>query len=146
MKYIEANTFTPIYDNLEDRIRLVINYQDISNRVDLMITRSFILDLIPFLEEVVLSNYTDFDVDQEVGSNKNLSKTDSIDLDFYKTVEKLLMKVDASFVKKNAHTLLTLYSKDIVVKALLDKTILINLINSIKSSLPNIKWGISHDF
>ena len=38
-KTILANTFTPLYDELEDRIRIVVNYQDIQNRIDFVITR-----------------------------------------------------------------------------------------------------------
>jgi len=30
-------TITPIYDEIEDRIRLTINYQETQNRIDLMI-------------------------------------------------------------------------------------------------------------
>ena len=44
-KIVSALVFTPLYDQLEDRIRLVINYSDYDNRIDIMITRNFILDL-----------------------------------------------------------------------------------------------------
>jgi hypothetical protein len=48
---IKAQTFTPMYSQSEDRIRLVINYADYSNRIDLWLTRAFLLKLIPTIED-----------------------------------------------------------------------------------------------
>lgn len=42
-KEIVGTTFTPLYNPIEDRICLVINYQDPYARADFMITRSFTL-------------------------------------------------------------------------------------------------------
>ena len=56
-KTIYIQTLTPLYDKVEDRIRLSINYQDIANRIDLMITRAFILQLLPIFEEFIYKHY-----------------------------------------------------------------------------------------
>lgn len=51
MKIKAARTFTCSYDQKEDRIRLVLNYQDAMNRMDFWITRSFLLRLLPLLSK-----------------------------------------------------------------------------------------------
>lgn len=51
MKTRAAKTFTCSYDQKEDRIRLVLNYQEHAERVDFWITRSFLLRLLPLLSK-----------------------------------------------------------------------------------------------
>lgn len=161
---ITAKTFTPIYDELEDRLRFVVNYQDIQNRVDFMITRSFIVNLISTAEEFIAKHYatTDFQsvLTQENKKNsqnqKNeqseenidnvISKTDSVNLELLKTSEELLLEVNFSFDINSKHTLLTLSSKNITAKADLDGFMLMQVFRVLKSSMPFIKWGISYNF
>lgn len=152
-KNITANTFTPLYDELEDRIRVAINYQDIHNRVDFMITRNFILNLIPSAEEFMTSHYgvADFKVAAQADINDNtqnkaLSKTDNVNLDLLRTSEELLLEVNFSFDKDSKQTLLTLSSKNIVARASLDSFMLQQIFKVIKSAVPNIRWGISYHF
>ena len=146
---ITAKTFTPIYDSIEDRLRLVINYQDIQNRVDLMITRSFILDLIPSAEEFIAKYYGELDVEVNTQSEikeRSTSKTDNVNLELLRTNEELLQEVNFSYDPNSKHTILTLSSKNIVAKTELDSFMLQQIIQVIKSSIPYIKWGISHYF
>ncbi|MFA5234823.1 MAG: hypothetical protein WC390_10520 [Sulfurimonas sp.] len=152
---ITANTFTPLYDELEDRIRVAINYQDIHNRVDFMITRNFILNLIPTAEEFMTNHYgvVDFKIASQTQAdinnntqNKAVSKTDSVNLDLLRTSEELLLEVNFSFNKDSKQTLLTLSSKNIVARANLDSFMLQQIFKVIKAAVPNIRWGISHYF
>lgn len=152
-KNITANTFTPLYDELEDRIRVAINYQDIHNRVDFMITRNFILNLIPSAEEFMINHYgmLDFKIAakadiNENTQNKSVSKTDNVNLDLLRTSEELLLEVNFSFDKDSKQTLLTLSSKNIVARASLDSSMLQQIFQVIKSAVPNIRWGISYHF
>jgi hypothetical protein len=148
-KNITAKTFTPIYDSIEDRLRLVINYQDIQNRVDLMITRSFILDLIPSAEEFIAKYYGELDVEVNTQSEikeRSTSKTDNVNLELLRTSEELLLEVNFSYDPDSKHTVLTLSSKNIVAKTELDSFMLQQIIQVIKSAIPYIKWGISHYF
>jgi hypothetical protein len=138
MKKIIADTFTPLYDAIEDRIRLVINYQNIDSRVDLMITRSFILEFLPTMDEFVLNK------DPEVSPSS--TTTDNIDLELYKKQDELLTKVDFAFYQQTQQTQLKLYTKDTQIEAPLDKELLKNLLRVIKASVPYINWGISPDF
>lgn len=146
MKQITVNTFTPLYDELEDRIRLIVNYQNIQTRIELMITRSFILDLIPTLDEFISKYYKYEEIIQKKLNNKNIQKTDGTDLQLYQTKEQLLIKVDISLTNTTKQTQLVFYSKDSKVNAVFDKNMLKQFINQIKTAIPNIKWGISYNF
>ena len=158
-RVLVANTFTPLYDELEDRIRVVINYQDMVNRVDFMITRNFIINLMLSVDGYVLQHYGDeFEIEDNVVINNieknqtsknqksNLEKTDNVNLELLKIKDELLIKLDLSYQADTKNTLLVLTSKYCVTKSLLDSNMLIQLIKSIKSSIPYFKWGISKSF
>ena len=151
MKEIAANSFTPIYDEIEDRLRLVINYQDMPNRVDFMITRNFIINLLPSADEFIIKYYGEDDnTPQEVLSSskleKGLSKTDNVNLELFKTDEELLLEVNFSFDKNSKNTLLRLSSKNITSKSILEPKMLNQIFKAIKKSIPNFKWGLSNNF
>ncbi|MDQ1337514.1 MAG: hypothetical protein QG617_481, partial [Campylobacterota bacterium] len=152
-KNILAKTFTPLYDETEDRLRVVINYQDIHSRVDFMITRKFILNLIPSAEEFMIKHYgvAEFKTtaQSDVGlksQDKSVSKTDNINLELLKTDEELLTEVNFSFNVKSKRTVLTFSSKNIVAKADLDAFMLSQIFQVIKSAIPYMRWGISRHF
>ncbi|MDD5371929.1 MAG: hypothetical protein PHO62_00720 [Sulfurimonas sp.] len=148
-KNITAKTFTPIYDELEDRLRLVINYQDIYNRVDFMITRNFILNLIPTAEEFMARQYgiADFETTPHIETNdKTTSKTDSVNLELLRTNDDLLLEVNFSYDQNLKRTILTLSSKSTTAKADLDGFMLSQIFQVIKSAIPYIRWGISYHF
>ena len=150
---IIAKTFTPIYDEIEDRIRFAINYQDMQNRVDFMITRSFILSLIPSAEEFIDRHYNALasqvatKVEPKVeDSNEAVSKTDSVNLELLRTDEELLLEVNFSFDANTKQTILTFSSKNVVATTALDSFLLLQVFKIIKSAIPHIKWGIAHSF
>ena len=152
MKNIAAKTFTPIYDQVEDRLRLVINYQDIQNRVDFMITRNFILNLIPSAEEFMDKHYMEDTVNTIVEpktkaqSNEGISKTDGVNLELLRTSEELLLEVNFSFNPSTKQTTITFSSKNIQSLAVLDSSMMQQTFKVIKSAIPFLKWGISHHF
>ncbi|MDY0122989.1 hypothetical protein [Sulfurimonas sp.] len=146
---IAAKTFTPIYDELEDRLRLVINYQDIQNRVDFMITRSFIINLISTAQEFIEKHYgvSDFKtLPEQESKDKGTSKTDNVNLELLRTSEELLLEVNFSFNINSKHTILTLSSKNMTAKADLDGFMLTQVFQVMKSAIPYIRWGISYNF
>jgi len=148
-KNITATTFTPIYDELEDRLRVVINYQDIQSRVDFMITRNFILNLIPSAEEFIAKYYgaVDFEISSKIETkDKFKSKTDSVNLELLRTNEELLTEVSFNYDVNSKKTVVTLTSNSIVAKADLDGFMLAQIFQVIKSAIPYIKWGISYHF
>ncbi|MCX6077342.1 MAG: hypothetical protein NTW78_10750 [Campylobacterales bacterium] len=146
---IIANTFTPSYDELEDRLRLVINYQDMQNRVEFMITRSFVLNLIPTAEEFIERNYMHVEpqiIQQAENKNQAISKTDNVNLELLRTNEELLTEVTFSFDINTKLTIVTFNSKNSAAQANLDAVLLSQIFQIIKSSIPYIKWGISSHF
>jgi sugar-specific transcriptional regulator TrmB len=154
-KTILANTFTPLYDELEDRIRIVVNYQDIQNRIDFVITRNFIINLIPAIDEFIEQHYSDnllidndvivdTKIDQE--KNKNLEKTDNSNLELLHLKDELLTKINLSYQPDTKKVLLTCFSNESKSQALLDAMMFQQLIKSIKIAIPYFKWGISHKF
>lgn len=161
MKEIIAQTFTPSYDQTEDRIRLAINYEDAHNRADFMITRSFILELIPTIQEFIFKNYPDEDYDFEINQNTNdlqnipeekkqnseaISATDSANFELYKQDEELLREINLSCDANTKLTTLTLRTQNIVAQAQLNFILLNQVTKIIRTSIPDIKWGISHNF
>lgn len=154
-KSITAKTFTPLYDEVEDRLRVVVNYNDIVNRVDFMITRNFILNLIPSAEEFVLKHYdaepplpqsVTLSSETNVKEDEALLKTDAVNLELLRTEEELLLEVNFSFEITTKQTTLSLSSKNIIAKIVLDQSMLQKIIQVIKSAIPFMKWGISRHF
>ncbi|PHS55933.1 MAG: hypothetical protein COB17_10645 [Sulfurimonas sp.] len=156
MKEILANTFTPIYDQLEDRLRLVINYEDIQNRLDFMITRAFILNLIPSADEFILKHYgedknylNNIKVSASIEENKlekNVSKTDNVNLELYRTDEQLLTEVNFSYHSKSKLTTIIFCAKTTKAKATLDSNMIRQVFDTVKTAIPNFTWGISNNF
>jgi hypothetical protein len=149
-KNILAKTFTPSYDRVEDRIRVCINYQDLENRVDFMITRAFIINLIPAAEEFALKNHSNPylpDVEEKSqNENNSFSKTDGVNLELFKTEDELLREINFSYNSEKKVTTVTFTSKNVVATTLLDDTLFSQVFNLIKSAIPFIEWGISHHF
>lgn len=151
---IIAKTFTPIYDELEDRIRLVVNYQSHNQRIDFMITRSFILQLIPTLEEYIEKHYATVAFEDNTTQvqqynpslEQNLSQTDSTDLQLYQMPEELLIKLDLSYLLQTKETLLVLSSAKSSSPIQLSESILRTFLKTLKSSIPYSLWGISPYF
>jgi hypothetical protein len=154
---VVALTFTPKYDIVEDRIRLSINYNDIKNRVDFMITRAFILKLLPYLDEYMFKFYnTELtastnipelkDVDEKkIPVSTSTSKTDNTNLELYKQDDELLITVNFSYIKKTKISILKFQSENSQAVAQLNGESIKQVFMIIKSTIPFFSWGISHN-
>lgn len=153
-RQISGLSFTPKYDELEDRIRLSVNYDDYSNRVDLLITRSFILKLFPILDEYLIKYYKSDLPEVELSINdrvtkdqeENISVSDGSSLELYKQEDELLLEINFSFIKENSKTLVQFVSKSSVTTAQLDEKSLKQVFSIIKTTVPFFSWGISQNF
>ena len=153
-RQISGLSFTPKYDELEDRIRLSVNYDDYSNRVDLLITRSFILKLFPILDEYLIKYYKSDLPEVELSINdrvtkdqeENISVSDGSSLELYKQEDELLLEINFSFIKENSNTLVQFVSKSSVTTAQLDEKSLKQVFSIIKTTVPFFSWGISQNF
>lgn len=165
-KQININTFSPIYDATEDRIRVSINYQDINNRIDMMLTRAFLLKLLPTIEEFIYKYYPNEPIEDTTQTSPiyaedttqsdngksqvkklpaNNSYTNLEDIAFYKGVEDLLITTNVSYDKITKLTTLLFISKENHQASIVcDISMIKILMSSIKKSAPKLKWGIGY--
>ncbi|HIP54281.1 MAG TPA: hypothetical protein EYH11_02275 [Sulfurimonas autotrophica] len=153
MEKIIANTFTPLYDAVEDRILLIINYEDINNRVDFMITRSFLLKILPSMEEFMFRHYGLEESQSNTSSTagtastpKKSTPTDFANLELFAKEKELLQEVNFTYNEKNQQTILRLSSKKSSVVASLEYSMLESVKNAIKKAIPHFEWGFSINF
>lgn len=161
-KVITAKTFSPGYDEVEDRIRFTINYKDLNNRVDFVITRNLIISLIPALNGYIDKYYKDdlsdttpnSDIVTDIKSlrtksSKNAPRselTDNSDMELLKTDDTLLERIDLRYNVGSKNTTFVLFSQDIMVKAILDYPNFKKVTEALKSTIPSFKWGLSKSF
>lgn len=142
---ITALTFTPYYSEIEDRIRLVINYADFLNRVDFWITRAFLLKLAPSWEEY---SYR-YGSPQMMSSHKaspslsNSSGTDNSTLAVTDKEGVLLEAVDMTYEVSNGMFEIRLRGKEIEAIAVVNEEMMMVLIKTIFNAAPHQQWGIS---
>ncbi|MEA3354518.1 MAG: hypothetical protein U9Q33_11960 [Campylobacterota bacterium] len=157
-KIINANTFTPLYDEMEDRLKVVINYQDLNNRVDLMITRAFILKIIPSIDEFMMKHYSyedEFIEENTVETpleqhnedqQQTLSKTNNENLALLQKEKELLLQMDISYDNKSKNSTLKFTTQNYIIVSTLNEELFKQIVSIIKKSIPYIKWGISRYF
>ena len=160
-KQIIISTFSPTYDMNEDRIRISLNYKDLYNRIDMMLTRSFLLKVLPSIEEFIYKHYPEEHIEDTMPLEQNfqpakftkmqkqnksscLSPTNVDDLELYKGIEDLLWTLNLSFDANTKLTTLSLESKN-KHKATLgcDIYTLKNILKSLKQAIPTHIWGIA---
>lgn len=155
-KKINALSFTPKYDEVEDRVRISINYDDLINRVDFVMSRAFVIKLFPVLGDYMLQYYdldldipvqptTVEDIPKAMNETNTTSKTDGTNLQLYKQEDELLLEVKFSFNKKNKMSIVQFHSKNSEATARLDENSMKQVFTIIKSVIPFFSWGISHN-
>ncbi|MBN2782983.1 MAG: hypothetical protein JXQ66_07075 [Campylobacterales bacterium] len=161
IKNIQIRTLTFSYDGVEDRIRLSINYQDLKTRIDMMITRSFIIRLLPTIEEYIYKHYPNENLEDEVHLeipsdkesssdnqeviSKSVKETNMEDLELYKSREDLLFTINLKYDKTSNLTVFEFISKN-NYKAVTNCNVefLKNIIKSLRTSIPKVSWGIGY--
>ena len=155
IKKINAKTFTPKYDEVEDRLRVVINYEDLNNRVDFMISRAFVLRLFPTLEEYMIKYYsadaeipvvTKQKMKENIKTDNQTAQTDVTNLELLKTDNELLLEVNFSYKPTSKTTIVKFKSHNVEVLAELDARSMKQIFSMIKSVIPFFSWGISEHF
>ncbi|MDD5717125.1 MAG: hypothetical protein PHW64_04915 [Sulfuricurvum sp.] len=142
---IRAQTFTPMYSQTEDRIRLVINYADYANRVDLWLTRAFLLKLIPSIDDC-LDGYETTAPSSEVQKQTDKTAQTQTDAPTLTMTEKqgyLVHAVDITHHKESQQFSLLFKTEQPQVRATLTAPLLRTVLKSIFAAIPKIEWGIS---
>lgn len=161
---IQIKSLTPTYDKVEDRIRLCANYQDIQNRIDFMVTRAFMIDVLFSLDKYLLTYYpkqvisdkaiqTTRDTTKPTETNnststrlskKNITNTVNEDIELYKNTEDLLVNLQIQYNKTNQLTTIEFTSKQNHQATLvLDALNFQQILWSIKRTIPTGQWAIS---
>lgn len=160
---IKIQSLTPVYDKVEDRIRLCANYQDIKNRIDFMVTRAFMIDLLFNLDKYLLTYYpndvitktiiedtVDTTTSKEDNTKtstrtpkKNITKTLNEDIELYRKKEDLLVNLQLKYNKSNQLTTINFTSKaNEQASLVLNALNLQQILWSIKRTIPGL-WSIS---
>jgi len=145
MDSIKVKTFTPIYDEIEDRIRLIINIDQL-NRVDLMITRAFIIKIIPLLEEFYEKHYKKFAEDKVKIENSSKKNDNTSNMTIVKIETELLMSINLTFNKKSKFTQIELIGQKRKVTAILNEDLMYSFIKLLKGAIPKFSWGLGFNF
>ena len=120
-----------------------------------MITRSFMLNLVPSAQEYLsqhfgLETQTLAKPQTSQAQNDQIQKmqtpTDSVNLELFQRSQELLLEVNFSLLANTKNIQLQLNSKETEAIATLSPLVLQALIASLKRSIPSIKWGIGFDF
>jgi hypothetical protein len=142
---INGQTFTPMYSQSEDRIRLVINYADYSNRIDLWLTRAFLLKLIPTIEDC-LDQYDMAPINSNIQQQTDKMAQSQTDAPLLAMTEKegcLVQSVDITYYNENHYFSLIFKTNKTHVNSILTAPLLRILLKSIFNAIPKIGWGIS---
>ncbi len=153
---INAISFTPKYDELEDRVRISINYDDLHNRIDFMMTRAFVIRLFPTVGDYMLEFYnlnlvvptkthTNNNVEKIIKDTNSTSRTDGTNLELYKQEDELLIEVKFSYNRETKMSIVQFHSKNSEVTSRLDENAMKQVFTIIKSAIPFFSWGISHN-
>ena len=143
---ISAQTFTPFYSQSEDRIRLVINYADYPNRFDLWLTRAFLLQLLPTLEECMDTHSVQGEKRelQKITDQQVQKQTDSSTLSITEKEGYLVHSVDITYKHDTQYFEIVFKTDEANVVAILNEALLTSVLKSIFNAIPHIAWGISH--
>jgi len=130
-----AKQFTPIYDEKEDRLRLIINI-NYPTRYDIWITRKFLIDIIDNLQNYL----NNFEEKKELKENKN--ENNSSQLSIYEATNTPSLLETLNIKKENNLFILTLQDENkTTIESILTLTELKNLLKTLVSPV-QMKWGI----
>lgn len=148
LKEINIQSIQPKYDVIEDRIRLLLNHKQEGNRIDFMMTRKFLLHLLPNFDEYMLKAYpeqTHTKLTDKILKRKNDWLNNHNDLKPYQYNAELIESVQFSFIEKKKITLLSFSSTETKATLSLNSQGLSEVFAILKTAIPYYEWGISHN-
>lgn len=144
MATVTIKTFTCTYNTREDRLLLTMNYQEIDERVDFWLTRSFLLKLLPVFFDLT-THVQDELIPQKSLRNETQQKQ-STDTSIYVLTQKvplLLESIDFHKLSDNQHKIVfknlesTTYAEAFLEQANLD-----GFVQLLLNAAPRYEWGI----
>jgi hypothetical protein len=146
LEQINIQTITPKYDVIEDRVRICFNHKDENTHIDYMMSRNFLLQLLPSYEEYLLKVYYDLmneNVEPIKAKHKGARMVNHENIAPYQKNAELIISVQFSFVEKTAITIVKFQCQSTEAIVRLDYEGLTNMFSLIKATTPFYDWGIS---
>jgi hypothetical protein len=146
---IQAQKFTFAYDGLEDRLKLLINYDSVAHRIDFFITRAMLFRLIPVIEKILITTQTPAQEDREhlhVNPKRlgEKQKTDTATLQLLQERVNLLEKVDFKYNQKAKMITMIFYAKgEAQCAAQLTAENFSQIMNAMIAAVPHTSWGMA---
>jgi len=148
-----AQKFTFEYSRVEDRLKMLINYDSATERIDFFITRAMLFKLIPVIEKLLIK-FAEAPVQRDY-ERKNLHvnsqsssavahQTDRATLELLQQQLFLLEKVDFTWHAKNRSVTLLFYAKGALqCKARLNGEHFSMVMQGMMQAVPHTSWGIA---
>lgn len=137
---IKVKQLTPIYDEKEDRLRLIVNI-NFPNRYDLFITRRFLINILDNLQNFLIKNNIKSKEDSFNSSKNNDQNLNTI----YPSINKkpiLLESINITCLNENNFLINLLDEKDNKFEIMMSYEELNNLIELILK-IVKFEWGIN---
>ena len=136
--YIPIKTFTCTYNAKEDRLLLTLNYQEINERVDFWVTRSFLLKLLPIFFDLTATAFPS----QPSNPQSNSNTTDSSTYVLTQKSPLLLESVDFQRLAENKHRIVFKnLETSISAEAYLEQENLEHFVTLLLNTAPKYEWG-----
>ena len=137
--YIPIKTFTCTYNAKEDRLLLTLNYQEINERVDFWVTRSFLLKLLPIFFDLTATAFPS----QPSKPQSNSNITDSSTYGLTQKSPLPLESVDFQRLAENKHRIVFKnLETSISAEAYLEQENLEHFVTLLLNTAPKYEWGI----
>jgi hypothetical protein len=163
---IQINTLTFSYNKREDRIFFFINHSDFRNRIDFIVTRLKLIELLNGFDDILI-NYCDggklfkdlyktqeplnqektisSDEDKDKNNNKNRweKKVTNTDLKFTQNKEPLILDAISYNIKDKNIVFKYISSKKVYAISHIDFDMFQKTLSSMMRVIPFVSWGIS---
>ncbi len=148
-----AQKFTFEYSHVEDRLKMLINYDSATERIDFFITRAMLCKLIPVIEKLLIK-FAELPVSTQqerkhLHVNSQLPpavahQTDRETLELLQQQIFLLEKVDFTWHAKNRSVTLLFYANGVrQCKAHLNSEHFSLVMQGMMLAVPHTSWGIA---
>ncbi len=154
---IQAKKFTFQYDRVEDRLKMLVNYDSADSRIDFFITRAMLFRLIPVIEQILIKAETNALKEAPKVHRKNihvnskgirLAPEQKTDTSTMKLLDQkhifLLSKVDFQFnSKNNSITMILSAQNEPKCSAKLTSENFSQVMNAMIGAVPHTSWGMA---
>ena len=158
---IVAKTITFKYNPLEDRIEVILNYNNFESRLDLMMSRKLLLRFLALSENIFIKhgyqtnsvninstneakNVKKLDVKPTKNLRKHETKVDVASMALAKKQSLLLNKVEFMYIAKNKLLIINFFvGNELIGKTTLSISQFEQIIGALMRVIPFVDWGIS---